>query len=126
MVSQLIKIFVEWKGAGKLDGKDVLALSMKSRSGGMPSGHTASFVALAMYLGFFEGFDSGIFALAVGVTVIVVYDALNVRRSVGEIGQVMEKAGKVKRVVKGHSVPEIIAGALVGVAVGWGVWSMVG
>ena len=54
------------------------------RSGGMPSGHSASFVALTTFLGLGEGFDSAIFALAVGITIIIIYDAVNVRYAVGE------------------------------------------
>jgi len=122
LISQVTKIFTEWIQLGKISGKEVFALLVKSRSGGMPSGHTASFVALSTYLGLFEGFNSGIFALAAGVAVIVVYDALNVRRSVGEIGHVMKREGKLKRVVEGHSMPEVVVGGLLGAIVGIVVW----
>ena len=124
-ISQVIKIFTEWARMGKMNKKEVFALLVKSRSGGMPSGHSASFVALTTYLGMFEGFGSGVFALAVCMTMIVIYDALNVRRSVGEMGKVMKKERKIKRVVMGHSVPEVIVGGLLGIVVGMGVFWLV-
>ena len=124
-ISQVTKIFTEWIKLGKIGGKEVFALLVKSRSGGMPSGHTASFVALSTYLGLYEGFKSGIFVLAVGVAIIVIYDAVNVRRSVGEIGGVMKKEGKLKRVTEGHNIPEVVVGGSLGVVVGIVVWLVV-
>ena len=121
-LSQTIKIFVEWAKLGKVSAKEVFALLVKARSGGMPSGHTASFGALITFLGLWQGFNSAIFALGLGVFAIVVYDALNVRRSVGEIGKVMKKEGKLKKAVEGHTVLEVIAGGLIGIAVGLSVF----
>ena len=122
LMSQIIKVFTEWAGAGKMSGREIFALLVKSRSGGMPSGHTASFLALATYLGLWQGLNSAVFALAVGVAVIVTYDAVNVRWSVGEIGRVMKREGKIKRVVAGHKMLEVIAGGILGIAVGLGVY----
>jgi hypothetical protein len=121
-VSQTIKIFTEWASRGKISGKEAFALLVKSRSGGMPSGHTASFVALTTYIGCSQGFGSMIFALSACVVMIVVYDAVNVRRSVGEIGQELKKEGKIDRVVRGHTMIEVIVGGVVGALIGWGVW----
>lgn len=96
------------------------------RSGGMPSGHTASFVSLTVYLGMQYGFLSGIFALALAMTIIVVYDAVNVRYAVGEQGKLLnliaesdhnEKTRKMK-VIEGHTVPQAIVGGILGIALG--------
>lgn len=99
-------------------------------SGGMPSGHTASFVSLTVFLGMREGFLSSIFALAVGMTIIVVYDSVNVRRSVGEQGKLLNNVAakqrlKELRVVEGHTVPQVIVGGLLGILIGWGVYILV-
>lgn len=118
LASQVIKIFTEWVSLGKISGKEVFALLVKSRSGGMPSGHAASFGALTTFLGLLLGFNSGVFVLAVGMFFIVAFDAVNVRRSVGEMGGVMAKEGKIKRVVKGHTLLEVMAGMVLGVIVG--------
>ena len=95
------------------------------RSGGMPSGHTASFVGVSTYLGWTYGFMSGIFALAACTTIIVVYDALNVRYAVGEQGKLLnliavdsKKGYRKQKVVEGHTVPQAIVGAIIGVIIG--------
>lgn len=97
------------------------------RSGGMPSAHTAIIVSLATIIGLEEGFSSIYFGIAGVMAMIVVYDAVNVRYIVGEQGRVLAKllaenkglAAKLKspRVIRGHTLPEVIAGAVVGVSV---------
>ncbi len=96
-----------------------------TRSGGMPSGHTASFLGLTVYLGMQYGFGSGIFALALAMAIIVIYDAVNVRYAVGEHGKLLnimaeESAHKDRkmRVVEGHTVPQVIFGGILGVIIG--------
>ena len=95
------------------------------RSGGMPSGHTASFLALTTFLGVQNGFLSQICVLSLCVSIIVVYDAINVRYAVGEQGKMLNviamdhnyKKNKVK-VVEGHTVSQVIVGAIIGIAFG--------
>jgi acid phosphatase family membrane protein YuiD len=108
---------------GHLSMKEFVWLFVKS--GGMPSGHTASFVALSIYLGRLAGFYSPIFALAICTTIIFVYDAVNVRRAVGEQGKLLativsdpKYKGKRVKIVEGHTVPQVIIGTVIGIAVG--------
>lgn len=54
-------------------------------SGNMPSAHSATTMSLTTLIGLSEGIDSVIFALA-ALAAVVMYDALMVRRSVGEQG----------------------------------------
>ncbi|MBQ6147413.1 divergent PAP2 family protein [Candidatus Saccharibacteria bacterium] len=104
------------------------------RSGGMPSGHSASFVALTTFLGLGEGFDSAIFALAVGITIIIIYDAVNVRYAVGEHGKLLNEIAKSdgnaktkpQKLVEGHTVLEVIVGGLVGALIGVAVFMIFG
>ncbi len=91
------------------------------KSGGMPSGHTASFISAIAVLGYGWGYDTPIFALAICVALVIIYDAVNVRFAVGEQGKLLNKlsskAGeKTLRVVEGHTLPEVLVGVLVGVA----------
>lgn len=93
------------------------------RSGGMPSGHTASFTALCVYLGCTFGFTSGIFALAVANLLIIVYDATHVRYAVGVQGEALnellgEQGKKKLPIVEGHTVPQVVVGALIGIVSG--------
>ena len=126
-VAQVLKlIFFIIKKRGKTTFHDVMYYMVKA--GGMPSGHTASFTAVTMTIGYVSGFTSTIFALAVCNTLIIVYDAINVRYSVGEHGKVLNKlideknkgeGSKIKRlrVVEGHTVAEAAMGFLLGISI---------
>lgn len=126
-VAQVLKlIFFIIKKCGKTTFQDVIYYMVKS--GGMPSGHTASFTAVTMIIGYISGFNSIIFALAVCNTLIIVYDATNVRYSVGEHGKILnklinernkEEGSKLKklRVVEGHTVAEAAMGFLLGISI---------
>lgn len=98
-------------------------------SGGMPSSHSAMVTAAAVMIGAVEGFHSGLFALAVVVGLIVMYDAAGVRRETGAqatvINQIIRDVlinGKqitddeLKELV-GHTPIEVGCGALLGVIV---------
>lgn len=94
-----------------------------TRSGGMPSGHTAAMTALTTYMGMAWGFNSGLFALALATTLIIVYDATHVRYAVGVQGEalneLLKKDGKKPlRIVEGHTIPQVLVGALIGIVTG--------
>lgn len=98
--------------------------SLLFRSGGMPSAHSAGVVALVSVIGLREGIDSAVFGVALLFAAVVIYDALMVRRSVGEQGDalllVLKKA-KVARhpfVAHGHTLLEVSAGVVIGLMVG--------
>ena len=77
-----------------------------------------------MCIGFYEGFDSAVFMLAMCVMMIVLYDAVNVRRAVGEQGKALNKIIESPlRVVEGHKLYEVCAGILIGVLVGVVIWN---
>lgn len=94
------------------------------RSGGMPSSHIAMVVALAVALMISQGVRSPEFAIAMVVALVVSYDAVNVRRSVGEQREVIaELAAHDKlsirklRLSNGHTGKEAFGGFLLGVLV---------
>jgi len=96
-------------------------------SGGMPSSHSALVVAAMLAIGLFDGFNTPLFALAVAITMVVVYDAAGVRREAGRhaerINILIEELFRgqpiseqqLKEVI-GHSPGEVIAGVLLGSA----------
>ena len=100
--------------------KDVkTALIATLRSGGMPSGHSAGMVALVTSLGILDGVRTPLFVAVLAITAIVIYDACNVRYAVGENAKVLkELSNKNVQVTEGHTVPQVIVGAAIGVAVG--------
>ena len=53
-------------------------------AGGMPSSHSAMVTAMALSVGFRDGFSSALFAVSFTVACIVIYDAANVRYYSGQ------------------------------------------
>ena len=105
-------------------------------SGGMPSTHTASTMALVTRIAFAEQFKGPLFALAVVFACVTMYDAFNVRLACGRVTERMnsvidkvyadsdpDKPEKLK-VVNGHTFAEVVVGFCIGVAVGT-VYSLV-
>ena len=105
------------------------------RSGGMPSGHAASFIGAATVVGWTRGFTSVEFAICIAVAAIILYDAVNVRYAVGEQGKLLNlmakldnfKQTKPQKLVEGHTVPQVIVGTILGAVLGtltylvWGI-----
>ncbi len=104
--------------------------------GGMPSSHSALMVAGTLAVGLYHGFNNPIFAIAVGITMIVVHDASGVRRQAGmhaeRINLLFEELLKghlwdeneLKEVI-GHTPLEVIGGIILGLLVAgvqWLVW----
>jgi len=94
-------------------------------SGNMPSSHTACVVGLTTLIGLTEGVGSAIFGLAFLFAMIVMYDAVMVRRSSGEQGiaiQELIKLGKANvalpRSAKGHTPLEVAVGGVLGLVLG--------
>lgn len=120
-----------WKFVASVlkDGKQIKTRDFKTligylaRSGGMPSGHAASMTGLTTYLGMMSGFDSGLFALALATTLIVMYDAVHVRYAVGEQGKALNGLLEADKkaplsVMEGHTVSQVVVGALLGILIG--------
>lgn len=106
--------------------KDGVRLQDFWASGGMPSSHTGFMAALTTVIGLQEGFYSSIFGLALAITGVIVYDAMGVRRTVGEHTDAIRELQKSdhlrSRVIlndaKGHTPAEVCIGGLVGIIVG--------
>ncbi len=94
-------------------------------SGGMPSSHAATSVAVWMVILLHDGPQSALFGLATLVVLIVTYDAVKVRRSSGEQGDAVirlihetKSSIELPRAAKGHTPLEVMAGALLGAVIG--------
>ena len=75
------------KFVGHLIFKRKLDFTILSTTGGMPSSHTAGVVSLATSCGLIAGFDSLYFAIAAGLSIVVMYDAAGVRRAAGKTAE---------------------------------------
>jgi len=82
LVAQLLKFFIK-SNKQKPNLKNITAYS------GMPSGHSAMVVSLATTIGLVEGLASPLFAISIILAVIVIRDALGIRRYLGEHGRVL-------------------------------------
>jgi acid phosphatase family membrane protein YuiD len=102
-------------------------------TGGMPSSHSALMTATTHAIGLYYGFANPLFALAVAVTMIVVYDAANVRRQAGihaqRINIIFDELlrghpinEKDLREVLGHTPLEVAGGILFGLVIATGQW----
>ena len=118
LIAQLLKTIINAVMLGKID------IERMWGSGGMPSAHSATACSV----------HSSVFAVAFVVAVIVMYDAMNVRRETGEqskilnqmIRQWMDEGSKhapiladhkLKELV-GHTPVEVLSGAAVGICMG--------
>ena len=101
-------------------------------SGGMPSSHSATVCALATAAGIQYGSESFAFAISVILAIVVMHDAMGVRRETGiqarvlnemmtlfrEMGTKMSVEDKLKEFV-GHTPLQVWIGALLGIVVGF-------
>ncbi len=60
-------------------------------AGGMPSSHSALVCSLTVAMAQSEGFQSPLFALTLFFAMVVMYDAMGVRRAAGEQAKVLNK-----------------------------------
>jgi len=99
-------------------------------AGGMPSSHSAVVCSLAALIGREYGLDSGIFAIALIMACVVMYDAAGIRRAAGKQARILNKildtpgltTGEVQeRLIEalGHTPVQVFVGAIVGTVVGF-------
>ena len=120
---QLYKVLYDLITTKKFNFKRIIG------SGGMPSSHSAIVVSLATLIGKYQGVDTPIFALALIMAFVVMYDACGVRRAAGKqaalLNKIIETPGLTgvqvsERLVEvlGHTPVQVFVGALLGVIVG--------
>jgi acid phosphatase family membrane protein YuiD len=102
-------------------------------AGGMPSSHSALVVALTTIIGRLQGTQSALFAVALIFSAVVMYDATGVRRAAGQQAMILNRLlddlfiahqgfrQERLRELLGHTPIEVIAGALLGFVIGWGL-----
>lgn len=122
-IVQAYKVISDLIKNKKLDMKRLVG------AGGMPSSHSAVVCSLAACVGKEYGFDSGIFAIAIIMAFVVMYDAAGVRRAAGKQARVLNKlletpgltTGEVQeKLVEllGHTPIQVFVGAIIGFVVG--------
>lgn len=120
ILAQIIKFFVFTIRTKKINFK------IFATTGGMPSSHSAGVIALSTSVGIIAGFNSLLFAIAIGYAFVVMYDATGIRRAAGKTAACLNKmmddfykhdiqavGGKLKELL-GHTPMEVILGAVFG------------
>lgn len=123
-IAQLVKTIIDVaRQRTRTSGEAVATMFWKT--GGMPSSHASLVTALATSIGFAYGTDTPVFTLSLFYGVLIIRDALGVRRSSGlqarainEMGHELQKhLGIPHRPVKevhGHTPTEVAVGVALG------------
>jgi acid phosphatase family membrane protein YuiD len=117
---QAFKFIRDWWAKG------TPSLQVLFSTGGMPSSHSALVTSLATATGIQYGFDSGYFAIASVLALIVMYDARGVRQESGQHARVLNQlvrelmsghpiTDRELKELLGHTTIEVFVGALVGI-----------
>jgi acid phosphatase family membrane protein YuiD len=125
-VAQFLKVFT-----GIFKVKKFSVAELLFGTGGMPSSHSASVCALATACAIKCGFDSPAFAISLVLALIVMRDAMGMRRQVGEQAKALNKlfetlsknlndpelTEKTLEELAGHTPLQVLAGMLVGLLI---------
>jgi len=121
-IAQVLKVILTFITDGRLNVYRMIG------SGGMPSSHSSFVMGMSTAVGLVSGWDSALYALALVMSLIVMYDASGVRRSVGKQAIILNNIiddlyhhkpvaqDKLKELV-GHTPVEVFAGAILGIVV---------
>lgn len=102
-------------------------------AGGMPSAHSATVCAMVVATGRYSGIHSTLFAVALVLAIIVMYDAMGVRWETGKQAQILNQMisewldqgaqlwpilgdKKLKEMV-GHTPIQVVTGAVLGIGI---------
>ena len=122
--AQVLMTLLHWVTNRNLDLRKMIG------SGNMPSSHSAFICAAAASIGQVCGWRDPLFSLSAAIALVVMYDACNVRRAAGEQAKVInyirehwddlpqELKGKKLNEELGHTLPQVLMGALLGTAIG--------
>ncbi|MBK5201278.1 MAG: divergent PAP2 family protein [Spirochaetaceae bacterium] len=108
-------------------------------TGGMPSSHTSTVVALTTNLAIIFGIGSYQFAIAMVFSSIVIYDAMGIRQEAGKqaeminswsttLGELFEGQFSQTnlKTMLGHTISQVLFGILLGLIVGFVVTYLIG
>ncbi|XP_073030225.1 uncharacterized protein [Primulina eburnea] len=122
--AQSVKVLLNFCVERKWDFRIMFA------SGGMPSSHSALCTALTTSVAICHGVADSLFPVCLGFSLIVMYDAIGVRRHAGMQAEVLNlivedlfqghpiSERKLKELL-GHTPSQVFAGALLGIIVAW-------
>lgn len=124
MVAQILKTLINFKFTKKFDPERLVG------SGGMPSSHASTVCALATATGIQYGLSTFEFSVTAIFAIIVMYDAMGVRRETGEQSKLLNlmiatfkdhegspfSEKKLKEYI-GHTPLQVFAGMILGILI---------
>ena len=130
LIAQIIKVPLTYVTTGRWNW------ALLASPGGMPSSHSALVAGAAHMIGLTQGFNSPLFAIALVLAIVVIYDATGIRRQAGRHARIINKmildlssGNPLKqeklREVLGHTPLEALAGTLLGISVAQVTWWMI-
>ncbi len=128
VLSQFLKTIITLLTQTVSSFRDLLEL-LFWRTGGMPSSHSALVASITTAIGFKSGIDSDIFVFSCCFALVVIRDAVGVRRSSGQQARALNELGskvsarmryqfKPVKEIQGHRPMEVLAGILLGFFIG--------
>ncbi|MDD3904368.1 MAG: divergent PAP2 family protein [Sphaerochaeta sp.] len=125
-IAQFLKPFINAIFEHKFDWK------LLHSTGSMPSSHTAGVIALVTSISLTYGVGSVYFAIAITFAMIVIHDAMGVRREAGKQAEVINEWSRLLsdihregeftpenlKTMLGHSFSQVLGGALLGLIIG--------
>ncbi len=128
LIAQLIKTTIAAIRQQTRDSSDLVS-TIFWKTGGMPSSHCSMMTGIATSIGFTEGVTTPAFMLSFFFALVVVRDALGVRRVAGELAQTVNRLGaelarrdgvpfQPVKEVNGHTAAEVSVGILLGFFLG--------
>ena len=124
LIAQFLKAVVNILRSRAKSFREVL-MTFLWRTGGMPSSHSALVVSIATAIAFKDGINTSIFILSLFFALVVIRDALGVRRAAGlqakalnQLGRELSSRSNIQyrqvKEVHGHSPAEVVVGAVLG------------
>ena len=116
LLAQFFKIIFNFFSTGNI------RFGIIFETGGMPSSHSALITGTTSGIGYELGYESPLFALAIAVSLIIMYDASGVRKSAGiqasEINKISKQLDPKSELdlkeTLGHTKLEVVVGSLLG------------
>lgn len=124
--AQLLKPFLLWPIERRFRASLLLS------TGGMPSSHSAMVVALSTSVFMTEGITSLAFAISLTFSLIIMHDAMGIRRAAGKQAEVINEWSRILaqlhadgeftpenlKTMLGHSFVQVLGGIVVGLVTG--------
>jgi len=130
-VAQLLKAIIYILN-GRMKKTRELVEIITWRTGGMPSSHAALVCSLCTSIAFVEGLTSNLFIFSFWFALVVLRDAMGVRRAAGLSTRALNNLGKAVaeklgidfhavKEVQGHTPLEVVLGGLLGIFIAAGL-----